>query len=741
MNLATNGAVLLLLAGSCLDRGQPANEAPVGHVVEATALEGQDIAASNRAGPKAFSTRFEGTESPLSEGGVWSNNGLDWTRIRKQGGLAFGTQTGTNTGIYRYDDSYVHLSGFPPDQEAWGEARILKPNGTCNQELEILLRFTSSPHRTIGYECFARCINSAQSYLQIVRWDGPLGKFTYLADQRGTNYGLSNGDVLTASVIGHVIRVYVNGVEKAQVTDDTFNEGNPGIGEFLGCERGQGVGSNSDFGFASFTARSIGETDAGRSGSETKAHIERALRASKNPNYFMDSSGTPLVLCGSQTWNTLQDWGTGGSVQPLDFDVFVRFLQTHGHNFTLLWYTELPKFSHLPVTATNPLDFTVSPHPWLRSGPGLATDGGLKFDLTKFDPAYFERLRTRVEALNQAGIYAGVYLFSGEWLLRFRGPSDGYPLSGPNNVNGLDDGYRGGPAETGLAAVTMTATNAITDAQDAYVKKTIDTLNDLPNVLWMVSEEAPMKSTWWNHHLISLVKQYERVKPYQHPVGYAALDSLPDAILCSSDADWVAPSAWLSPATSCGTGQPACKVNINDSDHSYFGMWNDTPQRNRNYAWQNYLTGNQVLFMDPYLVHYPRENRNLCLSPVNGIGSQPDPRWENFRNNLGCLLRYSRRLNLANVTPRSSLCSTRYCLAQTPAVGAEYLAYAPGGGGFTMDLSAMPDSRKLAVEWFNPAVGQSLTEKPIPAGSSAQPFQPPFSGDAVLYLVDAQGHK
>lgn len=52
----------------------------------------------------------------------------------------------------------------------------------------------------------------------------------------------------------------------------------------------------------------------------------------------------------------------------------------------------------------------------MRTGPGLATDGGLKFDLTKFDPAYFERLRTRVDALNRAGIYAGVYLFTAGWV-------------------------------------------------------------------------------------------------------------------------------------------------------------------------------------------------------------------------------------------------------------------------------------------------------------------------------------
>ena len=31
------------------------------------------------------------------------------------------------------------------------------------------------------------------------------------------------------------------------------------------------------------------------------------------------------------------------------------------------------------------------------------------------------------------------------------------------------------------------------------------------------------------------------------------------------------------------------------------------------------MTGNQVLFMDPYVVYYPREKRNLCLSPVNAI--------------------------------------------------------------------------------------------------------------------------
>jgi hypothetical protein len=474
----------------------------------------------------------------------------------------------------------------------------------------------------------------------------------------------------------------------------------------------------------------------------TLSHVRSPLKASSNPNYFTDASGRPLILCGSQTWNTLQDWGSQGSVRPLDFDAFVRFLKAHGHNFTLLWRTELPQFHGLPTTEHVPPEFTVSPHPWLRTGPGLATDGRFKFDLTRFDENYFNRLRARVRALDEAGIYAGVYLFTGEWLLRFRCPTDGYPFSGPNNINGVDDGYRGGAANglEGLNSISMKSPNGITEFQDAYVRKTIDILNDLPNVLWMVSEEAPTNSIWWNHHLIAVVRDYEKTKPFQHPVGYAGLDNGPDSVLYNSDADWVAPSAWLSPTSSCGIGMPACKVNINDSDHSYFGMWNDPPQKNRNYVWENFLTGNQVLFMDPYLVYYPRQNRNLCQSNRDGIGSVPDPRWENLRNNLGYVLQYARRMDLANMKPDASLCSTGFCLAKTPSAGAEYLAYAPSGGPFTIDLSAMPRSRSLAVEWFNPAAGRVISASSVPAGSRSQTFTTPFTGDAVLHLLDSAEH-
>ena len=247
----------------------------------------------------------------------------------------------------------------------------------------------------------------------------------------------------------------------------------------------------------------------------------------------------------------------------------------------------------------------------------------------------------------------------------------------------------------------------------------VDTLNDLPNVLWIVTKKDPPSSAWWNDHIIAHLRTYEATKPLQHPVGYATLgadhpsvyrhlfdglrrflrngfnsrsvnSAAADAAIYDSAADWVAPSVRISPTTTCGSGVPRCKVNINNSDHSYFGMWNETAEQNRAYVWKNFLSGNQVLFMDPYEVYYPRESRNLCVLPVQGVCSAADPRWDNFRDNLGYARAYANRVNLGAMTPQGKLFSNGYGLANASASKAEYLGYTASGSPLTIDLRATP---------------------------------------------------
>ena len=59
-----------------------------------------------------------------------------------------------------------------------------------------------------------------------------------------------------------------------------------------------------------------------------------------------------------------------------------------------------------------------SPQPWLRTGTGTALDGLPKFDFNQFNQEYFDRLRDRVEAAGDRGIYTSVMLFEG-WSFYF----------------------------------------------------------------------------------------------------------------------------------------------------------------------------------------------------------------------------------------------------------------------------------------------------------------------------------
>jgi hypothetical protein len=452
-----------------------------------------------------------------------------------------------------------------------------------------------------------------------------------------------------------------------------------------------------------------------------------------NSRYFVNPAGQPVYLTGSHTWDDFQDTDTSASPAAFDFNGYVNFLKLHGHSVTILWRKDLPTYCGWGAGGT----WHMSPFPWKRtggsSGTQVASDGLPAFDLTQLDQTYFDRLRARVIQLQQNGIYAIVELFDGLGITSNRCSTDGYPFTGGNNVNGVDDGG-------GTNSMTMGSPNIITNYQDAFVQKVIDTVNDQPNVLWEISEEAPDNSTWWQGHMIALIHTYEAGKPFQHPVGYPTLNvsGASDGTLYNSDADWVAPVARISPTSSCGSGAPACKVNINDSDHSYFGMWNDSAQTNRNYVWENFANANQVIFMDPYLIYWSSGNRNLCQSPTNGVCTGPDSRWNNMRDNLGYTVNYANKMDLLEITPQGGLSSTGYCLAQTPSVGAEYLVYAPSGGTFTVNLSAT--TRVLNVEWLNPATGVTTAGVAITGGSTAQSFTAPFSGDAVLYIVDAAGH-
>jgi hypothetical protein len=132
------------------------------------------------------------------------------------------------------------------------QATVYSVNQTDNvfEEVELRLRSSLSAHQSTGYEINFRCSKTPNAYTQIVRWNGALGDFTPLSSHGGGQYGVANGDVVKATVIGNLITVYLNGTQVNQARDDTYTNGSPGMGFHLRGTSGVTV----DYGFTSFRA-------------------------------------------------------------------------------------------------------------------------------------------------------------------------------------------------------------------------------------------------------------------------------------------------------------------------------------------------------------------------------------------------------------------------------------------------------------------------------------------------------
>jgi hypothetical protein len=215
------------------------------------------------------------------------------------------------------------------------------------------------------------------------------------------------------------------------------------------------------------------------------------------------------------------------------------------------------------------------------TGPGTATDGKPRFDLTQFDPAHFERLRERVAAAGAAGLYASVMLFDGFSMHLTEVPTNitGHPFHAANNVNAVDIGsivdYQELPLDPTVEAL-----------QDAYIRHVVDTVHDLPNVLYEVANESSGvsarvvtmpdgmtidtpsgDSTAWQYWVIDVLKLHEReAGRTSHPIGMTFQFPVADQAT-ANDPLWRSPADWISPG-------------FDDAEAPFDSRWRHDPPAN-----------------------------------------------------------------------------------------------------------------------------------------------------------------
>ena len=226
----------------------------------------------------------------------------------------------------------------------------------------------------------------------------------------------------------------------------------------------------------------------------------------ENPHYFL-YHGKPTVLITSGEHY--------GSVLNPDFD-YVKYLDTlaaDGLNLTRTFsgsYAEPSGAFGIAVNRLAPKPGRLL-SPWARSDqPGYA-NGGNKFDLTKWDPAYFARLKDFVAQAGRRGVVVELDLFcpmykDPQWNLS--------PMNASNNINGLgaigrDDVH------------TLDKNGGLLAVQEALVRKIVTELRDAENVYYEICNEPYFGGVTmeWQHHIADVITDAEKEFPHRHLIS------------------------------------------------------------------------------------------------------------------------------------------------------------------------------------------------------------------------------
>jgi len=224
-----------------------------------------------------------------------------------------------------------------------------------------------------------------------------------------------------------------------------------------------------------------------------------------NPHYFL-WRGKPTILVTSGEHY--------GALLNLDFD-YARYLDelhAKGLNHTRTFsgvYHEIE--SSFGIT-DNPLAPRPDRYigPWARSDRPGCGDGGNRFDLARWNPAYFERLRALMTHAQERGVVVELTLFctfykDDLWNV--------CPLNAANNVQGVGECPR-------QEACTLKHPDLV-EVQRALVRKIVGELRDFDNLYYEVCNEPYFQgvSTAWQHKIVDTIVEAERSFPAKHLIS------------------------------------------------------------------------------------------------------------------------------------------------------------------------------------------------------------------------------
>lgn len=441
-----------------------------------------------------------------------------------------------------------------------------------------------------------------------------------------------------------------------------------------------------------------------------------------NGHYFL-FRGRPTVLITSGEHY--------GAVLNLDFD-YKKYLDTlaaDGLNLTRTFsgaYVE-------PSGAFNITRNTLAPAagrficPWARSDqPGYA-GGGAKFDLDRWDDAYFARLRDFVAYASQRGVVVEMNLFcpmyeDKQWNLS--------PMNPKNNLQGI------GPADR-THVYTLDKHAGLLAVQEKMVQRIVAELAGFDNLYYEICNEPYFGGVTlpWQHHIADVIAGAERDLPQRHLIsqnvanGSARIENPHSAVSIFNFHYAVPPDA-------VAANYDLGKV-IGDNETGFRGT-SDAVYRME--AWDFVIAGGGLFNHLDYSFVAGQENGTFQYPDTQPGGGSPA-----LRRQLKVLADFINGFDFVRMRPDNSVVS-----AGVPE-GVTARTLAEPGRQYAIYLRPLPKTKKLQpaesltlelpagsyqAEWINVLDGNAIRSEQFQHAGGAKPLiAPQYRGDVALRVV------